>query len=78
MATQNNVHLPDDLFVELQTKAQAEGKSVDQLAEEALRRGLEDRAWQELLAYGRERGRAAGYAEEDAPHIVREYRARRR
>lgn len=78
MATQNNLRVPDDLLVELQAKAQAVGKTVDQLAEEALRRGLEDRAWQELLAYGRERGRASGYAEEDVPRIVRENRARHR
>ena len=30
--------------------------AVDALAEEALRKGLEERSWQELLAYGQERG----------------------
>ena len=78
MAAHNNLHVPDDLLVELRAKAHAAGKTVDELAEEALRRGLEDHAWQEILAYGRERGRASGYAEEDAPRIVRENRARHR
>ena len=78
MVTQNNVHIPDDLLAELQAKAAEEGKSVDQLAEEAVRKGLEARAWQDLLAYGRERGRASGYTEEDVPRIVRENRARHR
>jgi hypothetical protein len=78
MATLNNLHVPDDLLVELQAKARVEGKTVDQLAEEALRKGLEERSWQELLAYGQERGRASGYAEEDAPRIVRENRDRHR
>jgi plasmid stability protein len=70
MAT-NNVHVSDELLAELQTKAAAEGKTVDQLAEEALRKGLEEREWRELLAYGRETGRASGYAEADVPGIVK-------
>jgi plasmid stability protein len=77
MATQNNLHVPDELLAELQSKAAAEGKSVDEL-EEALRKGLENRAWQELLAYGLERGSASGYTEEDVPRVVRENRRRHR
>ncbi len=45
MATQNNLYVPEELLAELQTKAAAEGKSVDELASAALRRGLEDNAW---------------------------------
>jgi hypothetical protein len=78
MATQNNLHVPDELLAELQSKAEAEGKTVDKLAEETLRKGLEDRAWQELLAYGQERGLASGYTEEDVPRVVRENRQRHR
>ena len=47
-------------------------------AEEALRTGLEDREWRDLLAYGRERGRASGHAEADIPRIIRENRSRHR
>jgi hypothetical protein len=78
MATHHNLNVPHDLFVELQQKADLEGKTVDQLAEEALRRGLEERSWQELLAYGWERGRASGYSENDVPRVVRENRRRHR
>ncbi|MGO9261902.1 MAG: ribbon-helix-helix protein, CopG family [Bryobacteraceae bacterium] len=74
MATQNNLHVPDELLAELQAKAAAEGKTVDKLAEEALRKGLEDRAWQELLEYGRETGRASAYTEADVPEIIRNRR----
>jgi hypothetical protein len=73
MAT-NNVHLSNELLAELQAKAQAEGKTVDELAEEALRRGLEKQEWQDLLEYGHERGRASGYTEEDVPRLVKEWR----
>src|ERR1039458_1029227 len=68
MATQNSTHVSDELLAELQSKAAAEGKTVDELAEEALRKGLEERAWQELVAYGRERGRLAGFTEEQSAH----------
>ena len=76
MATQNNVRVSAELLAELQSKALAAGKTVDELAEEALRKALLDRSWQELLAYGRERGQASGYSEEDVPNIVRENRRR--
>ena len=79
MATQNSIHVSDELLAELQARAAEEGKTVDELAEEeALRKGLEDRAWLELLAYGQERGRASGYTEEDVPAVVRENRRRHR
>ena len=77
MAT-NNVHVSDELLAELQSKARAEGKTIDELAEEALRTGLEKRSWQDLLEYGRERGRASGYTEEDIPRVVKEWRREQR
>jgi len=78
MATQNNVHVSDELLAELQAKAHAEGKTVDQLAEDTLRKALEERSWQELLEYGQERGRASGYTEEDVPQVVKEWRREQR
>jgi hypothetical protein len=75
MATQNNVHVSDELLAELQAKAQAEGKTVDELADEALRNGLEDRDWQDLLVYGRQTGRESGYTEADVPEIVKKRRS---
>ncbi len=69
-----NIHVSDELLAELQSKAVAEGKTVDQLAEETLRKGLEDRSWQELLEYGRETGRASGYVEADVPEIIKNRR----
>ena len=38
MAAYNNVHVSEELLAKLQ----AEGKTVDELAEEALRNGLEE------------------------------------
>ena len=78
MAAQNSIHVSDELLAELQAKAAAEGKTVDELAEQALRKGLAEQSWQDLLAYGLERGRASGYTEEDVPWIVRDNRTRHR
>ncbi len=74
MASQNNIHVPDELLAELQSKAAGEGKSVDELVAEALRLGLEDRAWRGLLEYGRKTGRESGYSESDVPEIVQRRR----
>lgn len=78
MATQNSIHVSDELLAELRAKAQAQGKTVEELAEVALRRGLEEQTWGDLLAYGLERGRASIYTEDDVPQVVRENRKRHR
>jgi hypothetical protein len=72
------INVSEDTLAELKLKAAAEGKTVDEIAEIALRTGLEDRTWQDLLAYGRERGRASGYTEEDVPSLVKEWRREQR
>ena len=40
MAAQNNLHVPEDLLAVLAAKAAAEGRTVDDLAKDALRAGL--------------------------------------
>ena len=69
-----HVHVSDELLAELQQQATAAGKTIDEMAEAALRRGLEERQWEDLLAYGRETGSASGYTEEDVPEIVKNRR----
>jgi plasmid stability protein len=72
------INVPEDLLAELRSKAAAEGKSVDEVASEALRQGLDKRAWQDLLEYGRQTGRASGYTDEDVPRLVEEWRREHR
>ena len=73
-----NLHVPEELLAELQAKAAAEGKTVDEKATEALRKGLEESTWQDLLQYGRETGQRSGYKEEDVPRLIKEWRRERR
>ncbi|MGA2740196.1 MAG: hypothetical protein ABSG65_22485 [Bryobacteraceae bacterium] len=62
MATLNNAHVPDEVL------------AVDELAEEALRKGPEDRDWQELLAYGRQTDHESGYTAAEVSEIVKKRR----
>jgi len=73
-----NLHVSDETLAELQAKANAEGKTLDEVAESALLKGLGEPTWEDLLAYGRERGKASGHNVEDVPRLVRENRARHR
>ncbi|MBN8731075.1 MAG: ribbon-helix-helix protein, CopG family [Acidobacteria bacterium] len=74
MATQNTIHLPEELLVELRAQAAMEGKSVDELAAEAVRRGLDERQWSDLMEYGQQKGLASGHAEGEVPEIVKRRR----
>ena len=73
-----NLQVPEELLAQLQAKAAAEGKSVDELATEALLRGLSEHSWQDLLDYGRTNAAASGYTESDVPGLVKEWRRERR
>ena len=73
MAT-HNIPISDDLWAALQARSQAEGKAIEELAEEALRKGLEDVVWQSLLAYGAECGRGVGFREDEAADVVHAWR----
>jgi hypothetical protein len=78
MGAQNVIHISAEILAELRAKAAAEGKTVDELAEDALRMGLDERSWQDLIAYGRERGGASGYTDDDVVGVVRNNRLRNR
>jgi pantoate kinase len=73
-----NLHVPEDLLAGLEAKAAASGKTIEELAEQALRAILNEPTWEDLLAYGQERGRLAGFTEEQSADIVHEWRKEQR
>lgn len=77
MAT-NTIHVSDELLAELQSKAVDEGKSVDELAEDAFRQYLDSNQWQRLVAAKRDAVRAKGLTEADVPRLIQEARDERR
>jgi Arc/MetJ-type ribon-helix-helix transcriptional regulator len=69
-----NTTLPQELLAQLEETAQAEGRSADDLAREAVEKLLQDRRLQKLYAYGEESTRRTGIKEEDVPAVVKQWR----
>jgi hypothetical protein len=78
MAPQKNVALEPDLFARVTEEAQAEGKTADEIANEATKRYLALRGLQKLQGYGQRRAEELGITEEDIPRLIAESRAQRR
>lgn len=76
MATQISVTLPDELLARMQDVASAEGKTVDELAAEALKRDLARRILARLKreAEANRNGMTDEQVEEVVLRAIREYR----
>jgi hypothetical protein len=74
MATQNNLHIPDDPLSAVHEAAGADGKTTDEIAADALRRYLAHRKLAELGKYGREQSLRLGYTEADVSRLIAESR----
>jgi predicted CopG family antitoxin len=72
MATQN-IEIDGDLYSQLQAKAKVEGKTVDQLASEALRESLKEKRWQDMFAINKR----PALSESEIVKAVHDYRAGR-
>jgi hypothetical protein len=57
MATQNNLHVPDDLLAEARRLAEEKGSTADDLAAAALKRYITHERLDELGRFGREHSR---------------------
>ena len=73
-----NISLPEPLLAEIQSAAQAEHRSVDEVLTDAARRYVEERSWTKLLDYGAERAKALGIKECDVDRLIAESRAEHR
>ena len=78
MGAANNISLPEPLLAEIQSAAQAEHRSVDEVLTEAVKRYVEERSWAKLLSYGAERARVLGVQESDVDRLIAESRAEQR
>jgi metal-responsive CopG/Arc/MetJ family transcriptional regulator len=73
-----NISLPGPLLAEIQSAAQAEHRSVDEVLTDAAKRYVEERSWTKLLDYGAERAKALGIKESDVDRLIAESRAEQR
>jgi len=79
MAPQKNVAIePELLFERISEEAKAEGKTPDEIANEATRRYLALRRLQKLQQYGQRRAEELGITEEDVPRLIAESRIEQR
>lgn len=84
--TPKNIALEPELLEQVGKRAQEEGKTVDELANELLAPLLEirkraessDRRWQQLLDYGRGQAEKLGITERDVDRLIHEWRSEQR
>jgi hypothetical protein len=74
MGTIKNVGVSDELLAAMDNAAKAQGKTADQLFEEAGQRLLEHQALDSLIARGRTHAARAGRKPSDAVSAVRDIR----
>jgi hypothetical protein len=65
-------------LAQIEAKAKSEGKTVDEVACQALTDGLHDDRWHRLVAFGLENGRKSGFREDQVVDIIHEWRAENR
>ena len=59
--------IPSSLLAEIYAAAEEDERAPSEVVREAIERYIEERTWQKLLAYGRERAQALGLTEADIP-----------
>jgi hypothetical protein len=65
MTPQKTITLADDVFEQVKQRAEAEGKTVEEAANEAVRLGLRESRWQNLVKRGRNYSREMREARTD-------------
>jgi hypothetical protein len=73
-ANEKNLGVSGELYSQLQARAEVEGKSVDELAEEAVRRLLMRKDLHSFVAGNREDAGKKGFSDADVPRLIEEYR----
>lgn len=72
MAPQKTITLADDVYEQVVQRAEAEGKTIEEAANDAVRLGLSEDRWQKLVKRGRNYSRemADAATDEDAIQIA--------
>ncbi len=70
----NNISLPEPLLAEIQSAAEAQHRTADELAADAIRQYLEKQSWLQFVQQNERRAKELGITEEDVPRLVAEVR----
>jgi hypothetical protein len=72
--TPKNIAVAPDVLEALKERAEAEGRTPDEVANEAIQAGLEQASWAAFVAKGRKYGQAFAYGPEDPEQSREELR----
>jgi metal-responsive CopG/Arc/MetJ family transcriptional regulator len=70
----NNISLPEPLLAEIESAAQAEHRTADEVAADAIRQYLEKQSWVKFVERNERRAKDMGITEDDVNRLVKEYR----
>ena len=70
-----NISLPEPLLAEIQTVAEAQHRTSDELAADAIRQYLKEQSWMEFVERNERRAREMGITEGDVDRLIAEYRS---
>ena len=73
-----NISLPESLLAEIQSAAQAEHRSADEVVADAVRVYLEKQSWVQFVERNARRAKEMGITEDDVDRLITEYRAENR
>ena len=71
----NNISLPEPLLAEIENAAQAEHRTADEVAADAIRQYLEKQSWVKFVERNERRAKDMGITENDVDRLISEYRA---
>jgi metal-responsive CopG/Arc/MetJ family transcriptional regulator len=69
-----NISLPEPLLAEIQSAAQAEHRSADEVVADAVRAYLEKQSWAQFVERNARRAKEMGITEDDVDRLITEYR----
>jgi len=70
-----NISLPEPLLAEIQSAAEAQHRTADELAADAIRQYLKEQSWVEFVERNESRAKEMGITEGDVDRLITEYRA---
>ena len=71
----NNISLPEPLLAEIESAAQAEHRTADEVAADAIRQYLEKQSWVKFVERNERRAKDMGITEGDVDRLIAEYRS---
>ena len=68
------ISLPEQLLSEIQSAAEAQHRTADELAADAIRQYLKEQSWAQFVARNERRAKEMGITEGDVDRLIAEYR----